>query len=129
MSTEFLSQDWFDQVNAMREAHPEIEVPPELAALTFNVTVPDAPRGDFTFHVSGGEMTQGAADNAPIAVTAPYEVAYKMIVKGDNMAIAAAFMRGKVKVRGDLKKLKVLAGGGMDGLRAILEEITTPVKG
>ncbi|MGB0922051.1 MAG: hypothetical protein ACPG1C_12130 [Alphaproteobacteria bacterium] len=128
MSVPFLSDDWFNAVRDAQAANPDIDVPAELKALTFNMIIPDGPNGQIEFHVNGAAMDPGLVDNPPISLTAPYEVAYKMIVTGDTMAIAAAFMRGKVKVRGDLRQLKAMAAGkGMDGLRVILKEITAPV--
>ncbi len=128
MSVQFLSDDWFNAVRDAQDANPDIDVPEELKALTFNMIIPDGPNGQIEFHVNGADMMPGLVDNPPISLTAPYEVAYKMIVTGDTMAIAAAFMRGKVKVRGDLRKLKAMAAGkGMDGLRVILKEITAPI--
>lgn len=128
MSIQFLSDEWFTAIKKAQDENPDIQVPQELAEMVFNMTIPDGPDGEIRFHVRGAEMEGGHVDNPPIAITAPYEVAYKMIVTGDTMAIAASFMRGKVKVRGDLRKLKSMASGkGMDGLRVILKDITAPI--
>lgn len=128
MGVTFLSQEWFTAVAKSHEENPDIEIPAALQALTFNMTIPDGPDGEILFHVNGAVMNDGHVEDAPIVITAPYAIAYKMIVKGDTMAIGAAFMRGKVKVRGDLRQLKAMATGrGMDGLRTIMQEITNPV--
>jgi hypothetical protein len=109
---EFLSDDWFVAVDALRE---ESEPPSgALADLVVNLRVTGAPAGDIESTLSGGLFTKGATQGAPTTVTVPYDVAKSMFVEGNPQVAMQAFMAGKIKVDGDMTKLMSLQTAGMD---------------
>jgi putative sterol carrier protein len=110
MAHEFLSEDWFTAVDALRSEAPE---PPAGAAdLVINVVVTEAPAGDVEMHLAGGQLGRGHADGAPTTITAPYDVAKALLVQGDQAVAMQAFMAGKIKVAGDMTKIMAMQGAG-----------------
>lgn len=106
MAHEFLSDDWFDAVDALRHS---IEPPPaQLADVVLNVTVADGPNGNVDSTVAGGLFSRGLTPEAPTKVTVPYDVARSLFVDGNPQAAMQAFMSGTIKVEGDMTKLMSL---------------------
>jgi putative sterol carrier protein len=110
MPHEFLSDDWFEAFDAIRDEAP---APPAAAAdLVLNLVVTGAPNGDLQMHTKGGQFDRGHADGAPTKLTMPYETAKSLFVKGDQQAAMQAFMTGQIKVEGDMSKLMAMQAGG-----------------
>ena len=127
MSHTFLSDDWFDAVEGLRDEAPE--PPAAMKDLKLNVTVAGGPDGDREIHMAGGQFERGHVDDAPTKLTVPYEVAKSMFIDGNQQAGMQAFMSGQIKVEGDMTKLMAMqqgGGGGADqaALQAKLREIT-----
>jgi hypothetical protein len=104
---EFLSDEWFAEVDKIREENP---IPPPSgpgADITLNITVTGAPGGDKDIHMAGGEFGQGHVE-APTKMTVPYDVARKVFIEQDQQAGMQAFMQGQVKVEGDMSKLMAM---------------------
>jgi putative sterol carrier protein len=106
----FLSDDWFDAVEGLRD-----EVPEPAAAikdLKLNIVVAGGPDGDREIHMAGGQFERGLAEGAPTKLTVPYEVAKAMFIEGNQQAGMQAFMSGQIKVEGDMSKLMAMQAGG-----------------
>lgn len=110
MSHVFLSDDWFDAVEALRDEAPEPA--PAMKELTINIVVAGGPDGDREIHMTGGQFERGLADGAPTKLTVPYEVAKSMFIDGNQQAGMQAFMSGQIKVEGDMTKLMAMQAGG-----------------
>jgi hypothetical protein len=111
MAHAFLSDEWFDAVEGLRDEAPE---PPEaMKDLVINVLVEGGPDGDREIHMNGGQFERGLADGAPTKLTVPYDTAKALFVEGNPQAAMQAFMSGQIKVEGDMTKLMAMQGGGM----------------
>jgi putative sterol carrier protein len=110
MSHTFLSDDWFDAVEGLRDEAPEPAA--AMKELTLNIVVAGGPDGDREIHMTGGQFERGLADGAPTKLTVPYEVAKSMFIDGNQQAGMQAFMSGQIKVEGDMTKLMAMQAGG-----------------
>jgi hypothetical protein len=118
----FLSDDWFDAVEGLRDEMPE---PPAAAKdLKINIVVSGGPDGDREVHMDGGRFERGLADSAPTKVTVPFDVARSMFIDGNQQAAMQAFMSGQIKVEGDMTKLMAMqsAGGAPTAEQVALQE-------
>jgi hypothetical protein len=107
MGHEFLSDEWFAEVDKIRADNP---VPPATgpgADIKLNITVTGAPGGDKDIHMDAGEFGEGHVE-APTKMTVPYEVAKKVFIDQDQQAGMQAFMQGQIKVEGDMSKLMAM---------------------
>ncbi|MFP5327706.1 MAG: SCP2 sterol-binding domain-containing protein, partial [Acidimicrobiia bacterium] len=111
MAYNFLSDDWFDAVQGLRDEAPE--PPAAMKDLTLNVVVKGGPDGDREVHLSGGQFERGFAGGAPTKLTVPYDVAKSLFVEGNPQVAMQAFMSGQIKVEGDMSKLMAMQAGGM----------------
>jgi hypothetical protein len=99
----FLSDSWFDAVEALRDSAPA--APEEIADIAVNMVVTGGPEGDRTLHFADGRFDRGLVEGAPTTVTVPHRVARSMIVDLDPEVAITAFMTGEIRVEGDLTKL------------------------
>jgi hypothetical protein len=107
MAHEFLSDEWFAEVDKLRADNP---VPPPTgpaADIVLNITVTGAPGGDKDIHLKGGDFGDGHVE-APTKMTVPYEVAKKVFIEQDQQAGMQAFMQGQIKVEGDMSKIMAM---------------------
>ena len=103
MAYPFLSDAWFDAVEALREKAPA--APEEIADIAVNMVVTGGPDGDRTLHVAEGRFDRGLVDGAPTTVTVPHRVARSMLVDLDPEVAITAFMTGEIRVEGDVTRL------------------------
>jgi len=110
MAHEFLSDEWMDAVEALRDEAPE--PPAATKDLVINLVVPDSPFGEREAHMAGGQFERGLHDAAPTKLTVPYEGAKSVFIAGDQQAAMQAFMSGKIKVEGDMTKIMAMQSAG-----------------
>jgi putative sterol carrier protein len=110
MAHVFLSDDWFDAVDELRDEMPE--PPAAMKDLKVNIVVAGGPDGDREVHMDGGQFERGLAEGASVKLTVPYAVAKSMFIDGDQQAGMQAFMTGQIKVEGDMTKLMAMQAGG-----------------
>ena len=103
MTYRFLSDEWFDAVEALRDQAPT--APEALAEIAVNMVVADGPDGDRSLHFAEGRFDRGLVEGAATTVTVPYRVARAMLVDLDPEAAFTAFMAGEIRVEGDVTKL------------------------
>jgi hypothetical protein len=103
MSYPFLSDAWFDAVEALRDKAPA--APGEVAGIAVKMVVNGGPDGDRTLHFAEGRFDRGLVGGAPTTVTVPHRVARSMIVDLDPEVAITAFMTGEIRVEGDLTRL------------------------
>jgi hypothetical protein len=102
----FLSDEWFDAVEALRDNAPA--APGEIADIAVNMVVTGGPDGDRTLHFAGGRFDRGLVPGAPTTVTVPHRVARSLLVDLDPGVAITAFMTGEIRVDGDLNRLMEL---------------------
>lgn len=107
MPHEFLSDEWFAEVNKLREDNPVPASTGPAADIVLNITVTGAPSGDKDIHLKGGDFGEGHTE-APTKMTVPYEVAKKVFIEQDQQAGMQAFMQGQIKVEGDMSKIMAM---------------------
>jgi putative sterol carrier protein len=110
MAHEFLSEDWFTAVEALRPEAPE--PPAVLKDLVINLTVTGTPDGDLDLRLDGGQLERGHAEDAPTTMTVPYDTAKSLFIMNDQAAAMQAFMSGQIKVTGDMTKLMMMQSAG-----------------
>lgn len=106
MSYRFLSDEWFDAVEALREKAPA--APEEMADIAVNMVVTGGPDGDRTLHFAGGRFDRGLVEGAATTVTVSHRVARSMLVDLDPEVAVTAFMTGEIRVVGDVSRLMEL---------------------
>jgi hypothetical protein len=117
----FLSDDWFDAVEELRDEMPE--PPAAMKDLVINIVVAGGPDGDREIHMAGGRFERGLAEGAPTKLTVPFDVAKSMFIDGNQQAGMQAFMSGQIKVEGDMSRLMAMqAAGGPTPEQVALQE-------
>jgi SCP-2 sterol transfer family len=106
----FLSDDWFDAVEELRDEMPE--PPAAMKDLVINIVVAGGPDGDREIHMAGGRFERGLAEGAPTKLTVPFDVAKSMFIDGNQQAGMQAFMSGQIKVEGDMSRLMAMQAAG-----------------
>ncbi len=108
MAFNFLSDEWFAEVDKIRGELGDDAIPASLKDLTVNIVVTGGPDGEKQVHLSGGNYEKGLSDSAPTKVTVPFDVAKSIFIEGNQQAAIQAFMSGQIKVEGDMTKLMAL---------------------
>jgi SCP-2 sterol transfer family len=123
MAHVFLSDDWFDAVEGLRDEMPEPAA--AIKDLVINIVVAGGPDGDREIHMTGGQFERGLAEGAPTKLTVPFDVARSMFIDGNQQAAMQAFMSGQIKVEGDMSKLMAMqsAGGPTPEQQALQEKL------
>ena len=124
MAHDFLSDDWLDAVEALRDEAPTIDGP--AADLVININVTETPFGeDREAHLDGGNFERGHAEGAKTTISVPYDVAKQLFIEQNQQAAMQAFMAGKIKVQGDMTAMMSLqqAGGPTPEQEAFSEKI------
>jgi hypothetical protein len=117
----FLSDDWFDAVEELRDEMPE--PPAAMKDLVINIVVAGGPDGDREIHMAGGRFERGLAEGAPTKLTVPFDVAKSMFIDGNQQAGMQDFMSGQIKVEGDMSRLMAMqAAGGPTPEQVALQE-------
>ena len=106
VSYPFLSDAWFDAVEALRDKAPA--APEEVANIAVNMVVTGGPDGERALHFAEGRFDRGLVEGAPTTVTVPHRVARSMLVDLDPEVAITAFMTGEIRVEGDLTRLMEL---------------------
>lgn len=110
----FLSDEWFDAVEALRDQAPA--APEEIADIAVNMVVTGGPDGDRTLHFAEGRFDRGLVDGAPTTVTVPHGVARAMLVDLDPEVAITAFLTGAIRVEGDVSRLLALQQSGVGAM-------------
>ena len=109
---QFLSENWFSEVEKIRAEVGDIPVPDAIKSIKLNIVVSEHPEGEKQLHMAAGDFQQGLLDDASTKLTVPFPVAVAIFVDGDQQAGMQAFMSGQVKVEGDMSVLMQMQGAG-----------------
>jgi hypothetical protein len=104
MRYQFLSDEWFTEVDRLIAAAGDLQIPPAMKAVEVNVTV-TSPTGNTELFMKDGLFTRGHQPSATANLTIASDLARKIFVDGDAAAGVQAFLEGKMQVTGDLAKL------------------------
>jgi hypothetical protein len=104
MPYQFLSNEWFTEVDRLIAAAGDLKIPEAMKAVEVNVTV-TSPGGNTELFMKDGLFTRGHQASAPTKLTIAADLARKIFVDGDAAAGVQAFLEGKMQVEGDLAKL------------------------
>lgn len=104
---EFLSDDWFDAVEKIRDEAGDLEVPPQLADLKLNLRV-TTDGDDVEMSLNGGNLERGLIDDAATTIILPKDLAKKLFIEQDQSAGMQGFMSGQIKVEGDMSKMMAM---------------------
>ncbi|MBV8757328.1 MAG: SCP-2 sterol transfer family protein [Deltaproteobacteria bacterium] len=104
MRYQFLSDEWFTEVDRLIAAAGDLQIPSAMKAVEVNVTV-TSPTGNTELFMKDGMFSRGHQASAPTKLTIPADLARKIFVDGDTAAGVQAFLEGKMQVEGDLAKL------------------------
>ncbi len=107
MSLKFLSDAWFEKVSAVKAEVGDFEVPSELQGLAINVCAKDSD-GDKLFCLNNGMIEKGHQASAPVTMTLPADLAFKIFVESDASAGMQGFMMGLVQIDGDPSRVMAL---------------------
>lgn len=127
MSTlKFMSKEWFEKVNELREAAGDIETPSALHDLVINITVTGTDEGEKHMSLVSGMIEEGHHDNAPTTMILPVDLAHRIFIDNDQSAGMQGFMSGQIKIEGDMSKLMALqtaqpSGDQMELMKKIQE--------
>lgn len=112
MAHAFLSDEWIDAMEALRDEQPE--PPAALKDLTINLVVTESPFGDREAHLAVGQLERGLLEDAPTTLTVPYDIARKIFIDQDPQAGMQAFMAGQIKIAGDMAKVMAMQSAGQN---------------
>ena len=101
MSYEFLSDAWFDQVDALIAAAGDLQIPAPMKTAKVNIVVKSA-AGDTRVHMRDGLFKRGHDAGFVTTLTLSDAIARKIFVEGDAAAGVQAFLEGAITVEGDL---------------------------
>jgi SCP-2 sterol transfer family len=112
----FLSADWFAQATELRKDYTDLPVSPAVQGLQVNLRVTGGPDGDTEAHLAPGDgglaIGPGFLADAPTTVILGHDVAREMFVNGNMQPAMQAFMKGEIKVEGDMTKVMALQQAG-----------------
>ncbi|HRC55549.1 MAG: SCP-2 sterol transfer family protein [Myxococcales bacterium] len=104
MQVPFLSDAWFDKVDALLAAAGDLQIPAAMKDVEINVTVTTA-GGPVSLALEHGVFRRGHKAGVTTSLTVGEAVARKIFVDGDVAAGVQAFLTGEIQVQGDLAKV------------------------
>jgi hypothetical protein len=104
MSYEFLSEEWFREVDALIAAAGDLQIPAAMKSAEINVVV-KSDKGDTQLFMKDGLFSRGHQAGAATTLTLREELARKIFVDADAAAGVQGFLTGEIQVEGDLAKL------------------------
>lgn len=122
MGYEFLSDEWFQQVDALNGSAGELDVPPAIESLTVNVHVTGLPSGGQTMCIRSGLIQKLHDSSAQVTLTVPVDLACRLFVHNDQSAGVQGFMAGQIKVEGDLSQLMAMQSAQLSSQHLALQE-------
>ncbi|MAT06947.1 MAG: SCP-2 sterol transfer family protein [Acidimicrobiaceae bacterium] len=106
----FLSDEWFEAAEALREKYAD-QLPEPVLEIRINQVITDVPFGSGTVEAyldtsaGAAQFLLGSLDEPDAVVMTDYETARIMIIDQDPALAMQAFMEGRVRVQGDMMKL------------------------
>ncbi|MGH2705771.1 MAG: SCP2 sterol-binding domain-containing protein [Actinomycetota bacterium] len=113
MAVKYLSEEWAKECTTRFQASEDVLNAAKGQNVTIQQIVTDLPDGSevaYYFRLTDGvpEVVLGTADSAEATITQNYATA--VILDKEEISPQAAFMQGKLRVKGNLMKLMQLQG-------------------
>lgn len=102
----FLTQSWFDAVARLNQEVGELNLPPNLAELTINVTVKS--ENPTLLHLQAGKINQHHIQNTDATIYIDQDTLNQIIHDNSVDTALEAFMTGKIFIEGDMSKVMAL---------------------
>ena len=107
MGFKYLSDEWFAEIDAIRNSLGAIEIPAALQGLAINITIQND-GGDVLMCLNEGLLERGHQDNAATGMTLPKDLAFRIFVENDSSAGMQGFMSGQITITGDMSRMMAL---------------------
>ncbi len=107
MSLQFLSEEWFTEVQRLTAEVGDIQAPAAIADLKLNLTVNNG-SGPVKMCFVGGIFQKGHHSDAQVGMTMPADLAKKIFLENDASAGMQGFMSGQIQIDGDMTRLMTL---------------------
>lgn len=101
---EFLSDEWFTSVDDLTRAAGDLQMPKALTDVTVNLKVLTA-KGEVQMGMNRGIIQKGSIAQADVDMSMPAEYAYKILVQNDWSVGMRGYIKHKIKLSGNMKKL------------------------
>ena len=108
MGLQFLSDEWFTQLEMLKKEAGDIEIPAALQDLAINITVTGTEGGDTQLCLNAGLIEKNHYPDAPTTMILPIDLALRIFVENDQSAGMQGFMSGQIKIEGDMSRLMAL---------------------
>jgi len=100
----FLSDEWFEKVRELNEASRSIDIAPAMRDIVVNLTV-STPAGEVLMCLDRGFMVKGHGPSPDVRMSMPADYALAILVRGDWSAGMKGWVRRRIKLSGDMRKL------------------------
>jgi hypothetical protein len=100
----FLTDEWFDEVKALNDAAGDIAINPAMKAVVVNLTVGTG-AGDVPMCMNRGLIEKGHAPKPDVTMTMPADYALAIMVRGEWSAGMKGWVKRKIKLKGNMRKL------------------------
>ena len=108
MSFKYLSDEWFAEIENIRNSLGTIEVPAALQGLAINIVITDGANGEINMCLNEGMLERGHQADAPTTMTLPQDLAFRIFVENDTSAGMQGFMSGQIAMTGDMSRVMAL---------------------
>jgi hypothetical protein len=103
----FLSDEWFEKVAELNEAAGEIRIDKGMRNIVVNLRVASE-EGEVLMCMNRGLMQKGHADRADVDMSMPADYAHAILVQGEWSAGMKGWVKRKIKLKGNMRKLMPL---------------------
>jgi hypothetical protein len=100
----FLSDEWFDAVQELNESVPDMRITRAMKDVVVNLVV-SSDRGEIAMCMHGGLMRKGHDPGPDVTMTMPAEYAFAILVRGEWSAGMKGWVKRKIRVSGNMRKL------------------------
>ncbi|WP_131667498.1 SCP2 sterol-binding domain-containing protein [Psychrobacter pygoscelis] len=103
----FLTEEWFDQVEALGQEAGDLNLPPALENMIINLKVNDGGE-EKQANLTKGLLTRGLNSDATTTLLLDKQTLLELLKDFDMNSAMGAFMSGKIRVEGDMSQLMTL---------------------
>ena len=101
---EFLSDEWFAKVDELTKAAGDLQMPKAMTEVTVNLKV-ETSKGEVQMCMNRGIIQKGFVSGADVNMSMPAEYAYKILVQNEWSVGMRGYIKRKIKLSGNMKKM------------------------
>lgn len=101
---EFLSDEWFAKVDELAKAAGDLQMPKAMTDVTVNLKV-ETSKGEVQMCMNRGIVQKGFVPDADVNMSMPAEYAYKILVQNDWSVGMRGYIKRKIKLSGNMRKM------------------------